>query len=131
MANLKVQPIILDNIREAQENDEYLAKALKCDEETKQREFTITLYGILRFKQRIYVPKTIELRMQLLKEANVISRELGKDVSYNFTIASGGSLAAPTSSINTIAGLDEFGDVSDPVLTSELFRLYDPKRVWV
>jgi kinesin family member 1 len=39
-------------------------------------------------------------------------------VIYNFTVASGGSLAAPTSSINTIAGLDEFGDVADPVLVS-------------
>lgn len=54
----------------------------------------------------------------LIKEANVISKELGKDVIYNFTVASGGSLAAPTSSINTIAGLDEFGDVADPVLVS-------------
>ncbi|KAH9027235.1 kinesin-like protein [Lactarius pseudohatsudake] len=54
----------------------------------------------------------------IMKEANVISKELGKDVSYNFTVASGGSLAAPMSSINTIAGLDEFGDVADPVLAS-------------
>ncbi|THH18020.1 hypothetical protein EW146_g2885 [Bondarzewia mesenterica] len=54
----------------------------------------------------------------VMKEANVISKELKKDVSYNFTVASGGSLAAPVSSINTIAGLDEFGDVSDPVLAS-------------
>src|SRR5712671_3384635 len=46
------------------------------------------------------------------------SKELCKDVAYNFTVASGGSLAAPTSSINTIAGLDEFGDVADPVLMS-------------
>ncbi|KAH8985868.1 P-loop containing nucleoside triphosphate hydrolase protein [Lactarius hatsudake] len=51
----------------------------------------------------------------IMKEAN---QELGKDVSYNFTVASGGSLAAPMSSINTIAGLDEFGDVADPVLAS-------------
>ncbi|KAK7471223.1 hypothetical protein VKT23_002632 [Stygiomarasmius scandens] len=54
----------------------------------------------------------------LLKEANVISKELGKEVSYNFTISSGGSLAAPASSVDTIAGLDQFGDVSDPVLRS-------------
>lgn len=46
------------------------------------------------------------------------SRELGKDISYNFTIASGGSLAAPASAIDTIAGLDQFGDVADPVLAS-------------
>ncbi|TFY52398.1 hypothetical protein EVJ58_g10040 [Rhodofomes roseus] len=53
-----------------------------------------------------------------VKEANVISKELGKDVSYNFTVASGGSLAAPASAIDTIAGLDQFGDVVDPVLAS-------------
>ncbi|PCH41538.1 kinesin-domain-containing protein [Wolfiporia cocos MD-104 SS10] len=53
-----------------------------------------------------------------VKEANVISKELGKDVSYNFTVASGGSLAAPASAIDTIAGLDVIGDVVDPVLSS-------------
>ncbi|KAK0467775.1 kinesin-like protein [Desarmillaria tabescens] len=54
----------------------------------------------------------------VVKEANIISKELDKDVSYNFTIASGGSLAAPVSAVDTIAGLDQFGDVSDPVLAS-------------
>ncbi|KAJ3754572.1 kinesin-like protein [Lentinula raphanica] len=54
----------------------------------------------------------------LLKEANVISKELGKQVSYNFTITSGGPSGAPASSVDTIAGLDQFGDVSDPVLRS-------------
>lgn len=46
------------------------------------------------------------------------SKELGKQISYNFTVASGGSLAAPTSAVDTIAGLDEFGDVADPILAS-------------
>ncbi|KAH7875904.1 kinesin-like protein [Lentinula edodes] len=54
----------------------------------------------------------------LIKEANVISKELGKQVSYNFTVSSGGPLAAPASSVDTIAGLDQFGDVSDPILRS-------------
>ncbi|TBU27698.1 kinesin-domain-containing protein [Dichomitus squalens] len=54
----------------------------------------------------------------LVKEANIISKELGKDVFYNFTIAAGGSLAAPASAIDSIAGLDQFGDVADPVLAS-------------
>lgn len=54
----------------------------------------------------------------LVKEANIISKELGKEVSYNFTIASGGSLAAPISGVDTIGGLDGFGDVADPTLTS-------------
>ena len=46
------------------------------------------------------------------------SKELGKEVSYNFTVASGGSLAAPSSSVDTIASLDQFGDVADPILLS-------------
>ncbi|PFH50565.1 hypothetical protein AMATHDRAFT_60839 [Amanita thiersii Skay4041] len=54
----------------------------------------------------------------VIKEANIISKELGKEVSYNFTISSGGCLAAPSSCIDTIAGLDQFGDVADPVLVS-------------
>ncbi|KAI0643632.1 kinesin-domain-containing protein [Trametes meyenii] len=54
----------------------------------------------------------------LIKEANVISKELGKDVLYNFTVAAGGTLAAPASAIDSIAGLDQFGDVADPVLAS-------------
>ncbi|KAF8629621.1 hypothetical protein AX15_003358 [Amanita polypyramis BW_CC] len=54
----------------------------------------------------------------MIKEANIISKELGKEVSYNFTIASGGSLASPSSSIDTIAGLDQFGDVADLILVS-------------
>ncbi|KAI0318110.1 kinesin-like protein [Amylostereum chailletii] len=62
--------------------------------------------------------ETVLSNAVLVKEANVISKELGKGVSYNFTVASGGTLAAPTSSVNTIAGLDEFGDVADPVLAS-------------
>jgi kinesin family member 1 len=47
------------------------------------------------------------------------SKELGKAVSYNFTVASGGALSAPVSSIDSIAGLDEFGDVADPQLASK------------
>lgn len=54
----------------------------------------------------------------LVKEATVISKELGKDVSYNFTIASGGTLAAPTSGVDSIGSLDSFGDVADPRLAS-------------
>ncbi|KAG6845825.1 hypothetical protein H0H87_002513 [Tephrocybe sp. NHM501043] len=54
----------------------------------------------------------------MIKEANIISKELGKEVCFNFTIAAGGSLGAPASAVDTIAGLDEFGDVADPILTS-------------
>ena len=49
---------------------------------------------------------------------SVSSKELHKNVTYNFAIAAGGSLASPVSALDTIAGLDEFGDVADPVLAS-------------
>ncbi|KAL7409264.1 kinesin-like protein [Mrakia frigida] len=47
-----------------------------------------------------------------VKEANVISCSLGKKVSYNFTIAEGGSLSIPTSALDTISGLADFEDAS-------------------
>ncbi|KAG8881779.1 kinesin-like protein Klp8 [Tulasnella sp. 331] len=53
-----------------------------------------------------------------VKEANVMSKELSKDVSYNFTIATAGSLAAPASALDTIAGLEDFGDVIDAAVPS-------------
>ncbi|KZO94831.1 kinesin-domain-containing protein [Calocera viscosa TUFC12733] len=54
----------------------------------------------------------------VVKEANVLSKELNKAVSYNFTVLSGGSLAVPTSALEDIGALGEFGDVADPVLLS-------------
>ena len=68
MTDMEVRPIILEDIRKAQEDDEYLVKAQKFDEETKKGEFIITSNGTAKFKGRIYVPETAELRIQLLKE---------------------------------------------------------------
>ncbi|KAI6168912.1 hypothetical protein EDD17DRAFT_1523588 [Pisolithus thermaeus] len=62
--------------------------------------------------------ETVLSNAVLVKEATVISKELGKEVSYNFTIASGGTLAAPTSGVDSIGSLDSFGDVADPRLAS-------------
>ncbi|KAF8883405.1 hypothetical protein BD779DRAFT_1539769 [Infundibulicybe gibba] len=62
--------------------------------------------------------ETVLSNAVMIKEANIISRELGKEVSYNFMVSSGGSLAAPSSSVDTIAGLDQFGDVTDRALAS-------------
>ena len=62
MANLEVRPIILEDIRKAQEEDECLAKAQKFDEEAKKGEFTIASNGTVKFKERVYVPETTHLR---------------------------------------------------------------------
>ncbi|KAF8334965.1 uncharacterized protein EI90DRAFT_3280114 [Cantharellus anzutake] len=53
-----------------------------------------------------------------VKEANVISKTLDKHITYNFTIAAGGALAAPASALLSIAGLGEIGNVTDPALAS-------------
>ena len=70
MANLEVRPTILEDIRKAQEEDEYVIKARKFDEEAKKDEFTVTFDGIVRFKGRIYVLETVDLREQLLIKAH-------------------------------------------------------------
>lgn len=54
----------------------------------------------------------------LVKEANVISKELGKRVTYQFTVVDDFPLAIPTSGVEAIAGLTEFEDVADPDLAS-------------
>ena len=65
----KFRPIILEDIRKAQEEDEYLAKVQKFDEKAKKREFKIASEGIVRFKGKIYVPEMTDLREQLTREA--------------------------------------------------------------
>ena len=70
MANLEVRPTILEDIRKAQEEDEYVIKAQKFNEEAKKGEFTVTSDGTIRFKGRVYVPETADLREQLLTEAH-------------------------------------------------------------
>ncbi|EST06844.1 Pleckstrin [Kalmanozyma brasiliensis GHG001] len=54
----------------------------------------------------------------LVKEANVISKELGKRVTYQYTVVDDFPLAVPNSGVEAIAGLTEFDDVSDPDLAS-------------
>ena len=70
MVNQEVWPIILEDIRKAQEEDDYIAKAQQFDKEAKKGEFTIALDGTVRFKGRIYVPEMVDLRDQLFKEAH-------------------------------------------------------------
>lgn len=56
----------------------------------------------------------------LLKEANVISRELRKFTTYQFCIVDAGTLANPVSHVDSIAGLSEFEDVADTQLSQAL-----------
>ncbi|KAK8850531.1 hypothetical protein IAR55_004449 [Kwoniella newhampshirensis] len=49
-----------------------------------------------------------------VREANVIAREMGKAVSYNFLVVEG-ALASPTSALDNQNGVVEFEDVSNSV----------------
>ena len=62
MANLEVRPTILEDIRKAKEEDEYVIKAQKFDEEAKKGEFMVVSDGIVKFEGRVYVLETINLR---------------------------------------------------------------------
>lgn len=53
----------------------------------------------------------------LLKEVNVISMELNKQTTYQFTIVEEGALSNPTSKIESIVGLHDLDDVVDSDLT--------------
>ncbi|UZJ55379.1 hypothetical protein CBS101457_004699 [Exobasidium rhododendri] len=53
----------------------------------------------------------------MVKEANVISRELKKQTTYQFTIVDKGVLSNATSSIESIVGLDDRDNVVDSELT--------------
>ncbi|WVW80817.1 hypothetical protein I302_102806 [Kwoniella bestiolae CBS 10118] len=51
-----------------------------------------------------------------MREANVMAREMGKRVSYNFLVVDS-AVASPSSSLDKTSGIVEFEDVSDTVIS--------------
>jgi kinesin family protein 1 len=76
--------------------------------------------GQWRSQTRVSMAETLLSQAVLCKEANVIGRELGKHVTYQFTVVDRPPLGLPTSAIDSISGLSEFDDVSDPALTAAI-----------
>ncbi|KAN0062413.1 hypothetical protein ACQY0O_005297 [Thecaphora frezii] len=72
--------------------------------------------GKWRGHTRVSMAEDALSKAVFVKEANVISKELGKDVTYQFTVVDDVPLANPTSNVESIAGLTEFDDVADPDL---------------
>lgn len=66
-----------------------------------------------RRETKVSMAEDILSNAALVKEANVISRELSKKTTYQFAIVDEGALANPTSSVESIAGLSEMDDVAD------------------
>lgn len=71
-----------------------------------------------RTKTKVSMTEDILSHAALLKEANVISRELGKATTYQFTVIDAAPLSNPTSSIEAVAGLTEYDDVADADLAT-------------
>lgn len=80
----------------------------------------LVLKTLKRWRTRtgISMAEDILSNAALLKEANVISRELSKKTTYQFTIVDAAPLSNPTSTIEAIAGLTEYEDVADADLTT-------------
>ncbi|OAQ32427.1 kinesin-domain-containing protein [Linnemannia elongata AG-77] len=77
-----------------------------------------------RWKQhrKIQMAETILTNAVMIKEANIISRELSKQVVYQFTIIESGPLANPSSALESTSGLSEFHSDED----TELYTLKRP-----
>ncbi|KAF9150714.1 kinesin-like protein Klp8 [Linnemannia schmuckeri] len=71
-----------------------------------------------RWKQhrKIQMAETILTNAVMIKEANIISRELSKQVVYQFTIIESGPLANPSSALESTSGLSEFHSDEDTAL---------------
>ncbi|PWN46193.1 putative kinesin-3 motor protein [Ceraceosorus guamensis] len=77
------------------------------------------LYRVLakwRAHTRVSMAEDILSNAVLLKEANVISMELDKKTTMQYTIIDDEPLSNPVSSVESIAGLDDLDDVADPEL---------------
>lgn len=64
-------------------------------------------------ERSVQMAETILTNAVVIKEANVISRELSKDVVYQFTILEAGSFSNPASFWESTAGLSQFNSNPD------------------
>ena len=69
LARLDVQPMIFEDIKQAQANDSSLQKVISTIDEEKKKEFAVSPEGALTFQGRIYVPDAHKIKEQLLKKA--------------------------------------------------------------
>ncbi|WRX07784.1 Integrase zinc-binding domain - like 1 [Theobroma cacao] len=71
LAHFRVRPILMDQIKEAQNKDEFVAKALEDPQGRKGKMFTKGIDGVLRYGTRLYVPDSDGLRREILEEAHM------------------------------------------------------------
>ncbi|TXG67662.1 hypothetical protein EZV62_008937 [Acer yangbiense] len=71
LAHLKVQPSLIDRIKEIQKKDHELIKIIGEVEKGGRLEFRVSSEGVLWFGKRLCVPDNIELKKEILEEAHM------------------------------------------------------------
>ena len=70
VAELIVRPNLLNQVLEAQKNDEKISSVIKQIGNGKETEFTVNENGVLYYKDRVCVPDDNDLRKAILEEAH-------------------------------------------------------------
>ena len=70
LENIVVKSVLLDHIKEAQEKDHEVQKWLEKVKKGKKSDFNLGTNGVLRFRNRIVVPKDEGFKRKILKETH-------------------------------------------------------------
>ncbi|XP_055830841.1 uncharacterized protein LOC129899858 [Solanum dulcamara] len=70
IANLKVKPILHEQVKEAQKLDEKLIKLTKEVQKGEKKDFTLKEDDVLLYQNRLYIPNNDKLRREILNEAH-------------------------------------------------------------
>ena len=70
LGNIVVKFVLLDRIKEAQEKDSKVQKRLKKVDKGEKSDFNLGINGILRFRNRIVVPKDKGLKGKILEKTH-------------------------------------------------------------
>ena len=70
IATLKVRPVLLDRVREAQSQDEQMVKIKKQVQQGNRVDFVISEDGTLLYGSRLCVPNVEVLKREIMEEAH-------------------------------------------------------------
>ena len=73
LATLKVRPLLMEWITQAQQTDEEVLRWTKDIKNGKNQDLNCDEQGKIKMGQRIYVPNKKELRREILKEAHCVA----------------------------------------------------------
>ena len=70
LATLKVRPVLIDRVREAQGQDEQMVKIKEQVQQGNKVDFMISKNGTLLYKGRLCVPSVEVLKREIMEEAH-------------------------------------------------------------